>query len=138
MPCAIIDSSVYIDHWQGSIADGAFTDIRKRFLVRHSAVVLSELWRGARGRHAQRVVKNLRNLATVVWEPAESDWWEAGELIRTIGDAEAWEITKRRAFQNDALIGLTARRHGAVVVTTNTTDFTLLKAKIELQIFAIV
>jgi hypothetical protein len=55
-------------------------------------------------------VKELRNLATVIWEPAEADWWTAGELIRTVGDAQKWEIGKRRECQNDALIALTARR----------------------------
>lgn len=53
----------------------------------------------------------------------ESDWWEAGRLVRQIGDARGWELAKRREFQNDALIALTARRHGATVVTNNRSDF---------------
>jgi predicted nucleic acid-binding protein len=130
---AIIDTNVYIDYWQGSISDRVLADRRKQYVVRQSAVVLSELWRGARGRKAQRLVNELRNLATIVWEPAEADWWTAGELIRTIGDAQEWEPGKRREFQNDALIALTAKRHGAVVITTNTDDFRLLATKIELQ-----
>jgi len=33
---------------------------------------------------------------------------------------------KRREFQNDALIALTARRQGAMLVTANQRDFALL------------
>ena len=134
MPYAIIDTNVYIDHWQGSMADHVLVDIRKRFVVRHSAVVLSELRRGARDSRARRLVDGLRDLASIVWEPTASDWWTAGELIRTVGDAQGWETTKRREFQNDALIALTARHYGAVVVTTNAADFELLAALLKLHI----
>ena len=137
MAYAIIDTNVYVDHWQGSIPDRVLADVRKQYVVRQSAVVLSELWRGARDRRAQRLVNELRNLATVVWEPGEADWWTAGELIRTTGDAQGWETTKRREFQNDALIAPTARRHGAVVITTNTAAFRLLATQIKLQFVAV-
>lgn len=134
MTHAIIDTNVYIDHWQGNLADHVLADIRKRFVVRLSAVVLSELRRGARTSRARRFVDELRALGPVVCEPAEADWWAAGELIRNIGDANGWETAKRREFQNDTLIALTARRYGAVVVTTNVADFKLLAARIKLYI----
>lgn len=133
MAYAIIDTNVYINHWQGGITDATFTEIRRQFVVRQSAVVLSELWRGARDRRAQRLVRDLREVATIVWEPETSDWWTAGELIRKIGDAQGWETAKRREFQNDALIAITARKHGAVVVTTNLADFRLLAARVNFQ-----
>ena len=126
MRWAIIDSSVYIDHWERGLHEDTLTTVRKAFIVRHSAVVLSELRRGARTRPAQRLVDALAALAREPWEPNADDWWEAGRLIRTIGDRQGWEIGKRREFQNDALIALTARRHGATVVTANCTDFALL------------
>jgi predicted nucleic acid-binding protein len=71
-------------------------------------------------------VEGLYRLATVRWEPSVEDWWEAGKLIRPFGDAKGWDMNKRRGFQNDALIALTARRHGATVVTANRLDFELL------------
>lgn len=64
----------------------------------------------------------------------ETDWWEAGRLIRTIGDAEGWDVNKRRAFQNDVLIALTARRHGATVVTANRADFALLVKALRISV----
>ena len=123
---AIVDTSVYIGHWERGLFEEALEQVRKGFVVRHSAVVLSELRRGARTRDAQRAVDRLRELAPTIWEPTARDWWDAGRLIRTIGDAHDWDRNKRRDFQNDALIALTARAHGATVVTANRTDFTLL------------
>jgi len=46
-----------------------------------------------------------------------------------------WDSTKRRDFQNDALIGLTARRHGATVVTADRRDFELLAQGLQVAIF---
>ena len=61
-----------------------------------AAVVLSELRRGARTPSARRLVDSLHRLARVRWEPSAADWWEAGKLVREIGDVEDWEINKRR------------------------------------------
>jgi predicted nucleic acid-binding protein len=102
-----------------------------------SAVVLSELCWGARNRDAVRLVENLFQLATVLWEPLALDWWEAGRLIRKIGDRHGWDINKRRDFQNDALIALTARRHGATVVTANHSDFDLLARELRVSILPV-
>lgn len=71
------------------------------------------------------------------WEPTPDDWWRAGRLVRVIGDARGWDRGKRRDFQNDALIGLTARRHGATVVTANRADFELLAREIPLSLFPV-
>ena len=130
MAFAIIDTNVFIDYWLGKVSDTDLAEIRRRFVVRQSAVVLSELWRGARDKRAQRLVTELRDLTTVAWAPTTADWWTAGELVRTIGDAQGWETGKRREFQNDALIALTARHHGATVITTNAGDFELLARQI--------
>ena len=113
MHLAILDTSVYIGHWERGLYGERLAAVRRAYIVRHSAVVLSELRRGARTRDAQRLVVDLFRLARVCWEPTASDWWEAGRLVQKIGDAEGWDRNKRRDFQNDALIALTARRYGA-------------------------
>jgi predicted nucleic acid-binding protein len=99
--------------------------------------VLSELRRGARTREAQRLVETLHRLASVRWEPTAADWWEAGRVIRKIGDSHGWDTLKRRGSQNDALIALTARRHGATVVTANGNDFELLSREIGVSVLAV-
>lgn len=137
MPWAILDTNVYIGHWERGRHDEALAEVRRAFIVRHSAVVLSELRRGARTRAARTTVESLLKRATVVWTPQALDWWEAGRLIRELGDAQSWDRNKRRDFQNDALIALTARRHGATVVTANRTEFELLSKELGISILPV-
>lgn len=135
MAVAILDTSIYIDHWERGLYQETLENLRRAYIIRHSAVVLSELRRGARGRDAERLVADLYELATIRWEPSVADWWEAGRLVRNIGDSEGWDINKRRDFQNDALIALTARSHGATVVTANSSDFELLRSELRISVF---
>jgi predicted nucleic acid-binding protein len=137
VPFAVLDTGVYIDHWERGLRADQIAQVTRGFVVRQSAVVLSELRRGARTQAAVRMVDALRRLAAVIWEPNEADWWRAGKLIRSIGDAQGWETHKRHEFQNDALIALTAVRHGATVVTTNGADFALLARKLRVNVIAI-
>jgi predicted nucleic acid-binding protein len=137
VPWAILDTNIYIGHWEHGLHDEALAEVRKAFVVRHSAVVLSELRRGAGTPEAERLVQTLYRLATLRWEPTAEDWWEAGGLIRKIGHARRWDRRKRQEFQNDALIALTARRHGATVVTVNRTDFGLLARELRISVLVI-
>jgi predicted nucleic acid-binding protein len=134
MRWAILDTTVYIGHWERGLYEERLAALRKAYVIRHSAVVLSELRRGARTRAAQRLVKGLYRLAAVRWEPTVDDWWEAGRLIQKIGDAQGWDTNKRRDFQNDALIALTARSHGATVVTANRVDFEFLSKEVGVSV----
>jgi predicted nucleic acid-binding protein len=102
VPWAILDSNVYIEHWQGRLAQDALRSLHAVFVVRQSAVVLSELRRGARTKEARSLVESLRAMATSSWEPNADDWWEAGQLILALGDRHGWDSAKRRDFQNDA------------------------------------
>jgi predicted nucleic acid-binding protein len=134
---AVIDTSVYIAHWERGQFEDALDAVRRRYVVRQSAVVLSELRRGARTPDALALVAKLFHDALVVWAPTADDWWKAGDLVRTIGDRRPWEVTKRREFQNDALIALTARRHGATVVTDNRENFALLARATDARILPV-
>ena len=134
MHLAILDTNIYIGHWERGLHQEFLETLRRAYIIRHSAVVLSELRRGARTRDAERLVMMLYRLARICWEPTASDWWEAGRLIQKIGDAEGWDRNKRRDFQNDALIALTARRHGATVVTADLSDFNLLARELRIPV----
>lgn len=136
MHIAILDTNVYIGHWERGLYEETLEAVRQAYIVRQSAVVLSELRRGARTREAERLVTALFRLASVYWEPTATDWWEAGRLVRQIGDTQGWDRHKRREFQNDALIALTARRHGATVVTANQADFDLLARELRIHVLA--
>lgn len=137
MHLAILDTNVYIGHWERGLYQDSLEKVRKAYIVRHSAVVLSELRRGARTRDARRLVLQLFRLARVCWEPTAADWWEAGRLVQKIGDAQGWDRSKRRDFQNDALIALTARRHGATVITGDLGDFELLAQDLRITVLPV-
>jgi predicted nucleic acid-binding protein len=137
MAFAILDTDVYIEHWERGFFQEPLENLRRAYIIRHSAVVLSELRSGARTREAQRLVRELYDLATLRWEPSAADWWEAGRLVRIIGDQQDWDVNKRREFQNDALIALTARRHGATIVTANRSDFELLRTELAVSLFLV-
>jgi predicted nucleic acid-binding protein len=126
---AVLDTNVYIDFWERGRHAQEVQAVHAAFVVRHSAVVLSELRRGARTQEARRTVESLYRAATEVWEPRPADWWEAGKLVREIGDQQNWDVNKRREFQNDALLALTVRHRGAILVTLNRSDFRLLERK---------
>jgi predicted nucleic acid-binding protein len=54
-----------------------------------------------------------------------------------VGDARDWDRSKRRDFQNDALIALTARGHEATVVTANRDDFEILGRRLGVAILVL-
>jgi len=137
MRWAILDTSVYINQWEGRLGPDALLSVRRAFIVRQSSVVLSELRRGARSPEGRRLVDTLFRLAKVQWAPAPADWWEAGRVVRKVGDAQGWDRHRRQAFQNDALIALTARRHGATIVTADRSDFELLRADVRVGVVII-
>src|SRR4030095_12785104 len=58
MRWAIVATSVYIGHWERGASTSALETVRQAYVVRHSAVVLSELRRGARTAAAQRLVES--------------------------------------------------------------------------------
>lgn len=136
MPVALLDTNVYIGRWEQGLYEETLETVRRAYIVGHSAVVLSELRRGARTREAERLVSALFRVARRCWEPTAADWWETERLVRKIGDAHGWDRHKQREFQNDTLIPLTARRHGATVVTTNLSDFDLLAREVRIHILA--
>lgn len=73
MAIATLDTSVYTDHWERGLYEDSLDDLRRAYIIRHSAVVLSELRRGARGRDVEQLVAKLFELAAVRWEPFVSD-----------------------------------------------------------------
>ena len=137
MPFAIVDTSGYVNHWDGVLDDHALDWVRAKFIVRQSSVVLSELRRGARTSQSRRVIEELRRLTKTQWTPATADWWKAGVIIQQIGDAPNWDRRKRQEFQNDTLIALSAHRYGATIITANRIDFELLAKEFRVRILLV-
>jgi predicted nucleic acid-binding protein len=94
-------------------------------VVRLSSVVLAELLRGVSG---LAELKFLRTLARnhPILTPTQTNWLESGEILAKIRADRGFEPHKLRDLHFDVLIALTARSHGARLITTNRKDFELI------------
>lgn len=130
----IFDTSVLVDE----LRTGRH---RKRIeslegLVRTSSVVLAELLRGV---VAPAEHKFLRSLARnyPILTPTEKNWLESGEILASIHADHGFAPNKLRDLHFDVLIALTARWHGARLITSNRADFEMINSyrKFQLEIW---
>jgi predicted nucleic acid-binding protein len=120
----IFDSSVLIDQFRTDCYTQRIDSLDD--LVRNSAVVLAELWRGATTRTEQVVLKTLeRRYPTLT--PSEVSWLESGEILSKVQRDHGFEGRKLRDLHFDVLIALTARSSGARLITSNRADFELIR-----------
>jgi len=59
--------------------------------------------------------------------PTERNWIESGSILERIRADECYSPEKLRDLHFDVLIALTARNHGARLITSNRVDFELIK-----------
>jgi predicted nucleic acid-binding protein len=130
----IFDTSVLVD----DLRTGCY---RRRIetldgLVRNSAVVLAELSRGI-AKSADRDF--LRALARnhPILTPTEKNWLDSGEILGRIHADHGFTAAKLRDLHFDVLIALTARAHGARLITSNRADFEVIDSyrKLRLEIW---
>lgn len=122
---ALIETSVYIENLKFGRFERELLTLP--FLVRCSAVVLAELWRGARSRQAKRFVATLAKQCRVI-VPNEGAWLEPGQIVAKLADRHGYDVHKLCEIHLDVLIALTARHIGAVVITCNARDFQAIRA----------
>ena len=60
--------------------------------------------------------------------PTERNWIESGGILSNIYRDNGFSPKKLRDLHFDVLIALTARNHGATVISSNRTDFELIKS----------
>lgn len=121
---AIVDSCVYIELFR----HGRFRERLEQmpYLVRHCAVVLSELRRGASGKKEARMIDELEG-SSRVYSPGIREWNRSGEILAKLRERHGFDPRKLRDLHFDALIALTARAIGAVVITCNGDDFRMIR-----------
>lgn len=125
-PVAIVDTSVYVE----LIRHGRFKDelLALPQLIRNSAVVLSELRRGATLPRERRWIDELEAQHQVFF-PGIWEWRRSGELLERLRRKRGYDARKLRKLHFDALIALTARAVGALVITCNGDDFEELRGE---------
>jgi predicted nucleic acid-binding protein len=131
----IFDTSVLVDNLRSGRHGQRIASVTG--LIRTSAVVLAELWRGATTRSERRIVEALERTHPVL-TPTLDNWIEAGRLLGKIRAAHGLSPHRLRALHCDVLIALTARSHGARLITSNRRDFELIHRyrKFELEIWS--
>jgi predicted nucleic acid-binding protein len=120
----IFDSSILIDHLRTDCHARRLATLDE--LVRTSAVVLAELWRGATTQSEQAFLRALeRNYP--IFTPTEKNWLESGKILAKMQNDNGFEPHKLRDLHFDVLIALTARSYGAKLITSNRADFELIR-----------
>jgi len=121
----IFDTSIFIDHLRTNRHRQRIETVSGLF--RTSSVVLAELWRGAT-RPGERTFLRALEKNHPILTPTERHWLESGELLGKIRGDRGLAPEQLRDLHFDVLIALTARAHGARLITSNRSDFELIRA----------
>ena len=116
----IFDTSVLVDDLRTGRHRQRIESIRG--LIRNSAVVLAELWRGATTQADREFLRALGKNHPVL-TPTEGTWLESGQILAKMRADHSYSPDKLRSLHFDVLIALTARSHGARLITSNRSDF---------------
>jgi len=116
----IFDTSIFIDHLRTNKHVDRFQNLSG--LIRNSSVVLSELARGATHESELDFVSTLARNHPIL-TPTERNWLESGSLLYRMREDRGFSPGKLRDLHFDVLIALTARNHGATIITSNQADF---------------
>jgi predicted nucleic acid-binding protein len=130
----IFDTSVFIDHLRTGRHQQRIDGVTG--LVRTCSVVLAELWRGAAKPAEREFLRTLEKNHPIL-TPTEKNWIESGQLLGRMNADQGLTTEKLRDLHFDVLIALTARSHGALVITSNRSDFEMINRyrKIQLEIW---
>jgi predicted nucleic acid-binding protein len=127
----VFDTSVIIDDLRTLRHRGRIQSLVG--VIRTSSVVLAELWRGAANPSDHEFLRALARSHPIL-TPTEKNWRESGEMLSRIRADHGFEPHKLRELHFDVLIALTARTHGARLITTNRRDFELISRYREIML----
>lgn len=120
----IFDTSIFIDHLRTGCHQEKVDTISG--LIRTSSVVLAELLRGATKLAEISFLMELERNHPVL-TPTEKNWIESGKILGKMRADKGFSPEKLRDLHFDVLIALTARTHGARLITSNRGDFEMIR-----------
>jgi len=127
----MLDTSVFVDHLRTGCHKERIESLTG--LIRTSAVVLAELWRGATTRIDRQMIQEIEERHPIL-TPTEKNWLESGRILAKIYADKGYKPKKLRDLHFDVLIALTARSHGAKLITSNRADFELIREYREFEL----
>jgi predicted nucleic acid-binding protein len=125
MQPALLDTSIYVSALRRGDAGPAVA----RFVAENdmwlSAVVLEELYAGARkrDRHVVELIERQFDKESRILLPELDDWIQAGKALSQLAAKYDYEKIGRNRLTNDALMAMSAARARVTVVTANVRDF---------------
>lgn len=119
----ILDTSIFIDHLRTGRHQQRIESLTG--LIRTSSVVLAELWRGAAEPAEREFLRALEKNHPIL-TPTEGNWLESGRPLGRIYADKGFTPDKLRDLHFDVLIALTARSHGARLITSDRDDFEMI------------
>lgn len=130
----IFDTSVLVDHLRTNCHRRRMETLTG--IVRNCSVVLAELWRGVVTPADERLLRTLGSNHSML-TPTPKNWLESGEILARIRTDLGFTAHKLRDLHFDLLIALTARSHGARLITSNRADYEMINnyRKIRLEIW---
>lgn len=120
----ILDTSIFVDDLRAGRNRRKIESLAG--LLRNSAVVLAELWRGA-SKPAEREFLRALGKNHPILTPTEKNWLDSGRILEAMREDRGYSPEKLRDLHFDVLIALTARSHGARLITSNCADFELIR-----------
>jgi predicted nucleic acid-binding protein len=120
----VFDTSILIDNIRTGRHGRRITTLQGVF--RNCSVVLAELWRGASTSVDRQWVLKLESNHPIL-TPTRKHWLESGQILAGMRERHGFEPPKLRDLHFDVLIALTARAHGARLITSNRADFELIR-----------
>ena len=120
----VLDASIFIGHLRTGCHQERIDSLSG--LIRTSSVVLAELLRGATRSAESAFLKALKKNHPLL-TPTEKNWIESGHILERIRADLGCSPGKLRDLHFDVLIALTARTHGARLITSNRSDFELIR-----------
>jgi len=127
----IFDSSILVDDLRTGRHSQRIAALDE--LVRTSAVVLAELWRGAATQAEQALLRTLERNYPIL-TPTGKNWLESGQILGKMQRNQGFEPRKLRDLHFDVLIALTARTYGAWLITNNRADFELISEYLDFKL----
>lgn len=130
----ILDTSVFVDDLRTGRHRERIESLTG--LIRTSAVVLAELWRGATTPAEREFLRALQRNHPIL-TPTAGDWLDSGQILGKIGGDRRFSPEKLRDLHFDVLIALTARSQGARLITSNRADFEMIAGyrKFQLEVW---
>ena len=127
----VFDTSVFVDQLRTGQHEARLQTVTG--LVRTSAIVLAELWRGAATTEERKFLGALERNHPVL-ETTAKNWTRSGQILAQMRAENGFSSQKLRNLHFDVLIALTVRSYGARLITSNRSDFQLICRYVPLEL----